>query len=106
MLSNLRGKIKVVMSKFGPDAGIIRGRLYSYEYIKRRMMIMKKMKVALIGAGSLSFALGALQDMVLSGRLKNQVDLEIALMDIGKIMLREHTITLKKCLQHFHILQK
>ena len=43
---------------------------------------MKKMKVALIGAGSLSFALGALQDMVLSGRLKNQVDLEIALMDI------------------------
>ncbi|MCJ8007450.1 alpha-galactosidase [Lederbergia wuyishanensis] len=43
---------------------------------------MKKMKVTLVGAGSLSFALGALQDMVLSDRLKNQVDLEIALMDI------------------------
>ncbi|WP_405152401.1 alpha-galactosidase [Paenibacillus sp. FSL K6-0108] len=43
---------------------------------------MKKMKVALIGAGSVSFALGALQDMVLSERLKTQVELEIALMDI------------------------
>ncbi|WP_438348526.1 alpha-galactosidase [Paenibacillus sp. FA6] len=43
---------------------------------------MKKIKVALIGAGSVSFALGALQDMVLSDRLKNQVNLEIALMDI------------------------
>ncbi|MBS4200548.1 alpha-galactosidase [Bacillus sp. FJAT-49732] len=43
---------------------------------------MKKMKVTLVGAGSLSFALGALQDMVLSDRLKNQVDLEITLMDI------------------------
>jgi len=45
-------------------------------------MMIKKMKVSLVGAGSLSFALGALQDMVLSERLKNQVDLEIALMDI------------------------
>lgn len=45
-------------------------------------MIVKKMKVTLVGAGSLSFALGALQDMVLSDRLKNQVDLEISLMDI------------------------
>jgi alpha-galactosidase len=44
---------------------------------------MKKMKVALIGAGSVSFALGALQDIVLSPRLKTQVDLEIALMDIN-----------------------
>lgn len=43
---------------------------------------MKKVKVALIGAGSVSFGLGALQDMVLSERLKNQVELEIALMDI------------------------
>ena len=43
---------------------------------------MKKMKVALIGAGSISFALGALQDMVLSERLRNEVELEIALMDI------------------------
>lgn len=43
---------------------------------------MKKLKVALIGAGSVSFGLGALQDMVLSERLKNQVELEIALMDI------------------------
>jgi alpha-galactosidase len=43
---------------------------------------MKKMKVALIGAGSISFALGALHDLVLSPRLKTQVDLEIALMDI------------------------
>lgn len=31
---------------------------------------MKKLKVALIGAGSVSFGLGALQDMVLSERLK------------------------------------
>ncbi|MEH7484121.1 alpha-galactosidase [Neobacillus drentensis] len=45
---------------------------------------MKKMKVSLIGAGSVSFALGALQDMVLSNRLKNQVELEIALMDINE----------------------
>ncbi|MBS4195656.1 family 4 glycosyl hydrolase [Lederbergia citri] len=43
---------------------------------------MKKLKVTLVGAGSLSFALGALQDIVLSERLKYQVDLEIALMDI------------------------
>lgn len=43
---------------------------------------MKKMKIALIGAGSVSFALGALQDIVLSDRLKTKVELEIALMDI------------------------
>ncbi|WP_409273720.1 alpha-galactosidase [Neobacillus sp. SCS-31] len=43
---------------------------------------MKKVKVALVGAGSISFALGSLQDLVLSERLKNEVDLEIALMDI------------------------
>ncbi|QHT63550.1 alpha-galactosidase [Paenibacillus lycopersici] len=43
---------------------------------------MKKMKIALIGAGSVSFALGALQDIVLSPRLKSQAELEIALMDI------------------------
>jgi len=43
---------------------------------------MKKMKIALVGAGSVSFALGALQDIVLSPRLRNDVELEIALMDI------------------------
>jgi len=43
---------------------------------------MKKMKISLIGAGSISFALGALQDIVLSERLRNEVTLEIALMDI------------------------
>ena len=43
---------------------------------------MKKMKVSLIGAGSISFALGALQDLVLSERLRNEVALEIVLMDI------------------------
>ncbi|WP_374019139.1 alpha-galactosidase [Paenibacillus thiaminolyticus] len=43
---------------------------------------MKKLKVALIGAGSVSFALGALNDLVLSERLKKHADLEIALMDI------------------------
>jgi len=43
---------------------------------------MKKMKVSLIGAGSISFALGALQDLVLSERLRHEVELEIALMDI------------------------
>ncbi|OZB96813.1 alpha-galactosidase [Paenibacillus sp. XY044] len=45
---------------------------------------MKKMKIALIGAGSVSFALGALQDIVLSPRLKHEVELEIALMDINE----------------------
>lgn len=44
---------------------------------------MRKMKIALIGAGSVSFALGALQDIALSPRLKNEVELEIALMDIN-----------------------
>ncbi|WP_231689549.1 family 4 glycosyl hydrolase [Bacillus sp. FJAT-27245] len=43
---------------------------------------MKRVKVALVGAGSISFALGSLQDLVLSERLKNEVNLEIALMDI------------------------
>ena len=43
---------------------------------------MRKMKVSLIGAGSISFALGALQDMVLSEKLSREVELEIALMDI------------------------
>ncbi|WEG10776.1 alpha-galactosidase [Pullulanibacillus sp. KACC 23026] len=42
---------------------------------------MGKLKVALVGAGSISFALGALQDLVLSEKLKG-CDLEIALMDI------------------------
>ncbi|NIK76188.1 alpha-galactosidase [Paenibacillus castaneae] len=45
---------------------------------------MRKLKIALIGAGSVSFALGALQDMVLSPRFKNEVELEIALMDIDQ----------------------
>jgi len=43
---------------------------------------MKKLKVSLIGAGSISFALGALQDLVLSERLRNETELEIAMMDI------------------------
>lgn len=43
---------------------------------------MRKLKVALIGAGSVSFALGALHDMVLSKRLQQEVELEVALMDI------------------------
>jgi alpha-galactosidase len=43
---------------------------------------MKNLKVSLVGAGSISFALGALQDLVLSEKLRNQVELEIALMDI------------------------
>lgn len=45
---------------------------------------MKKMKIALIGAGSVSFALGALQDIVLSERLRSKAALEIALMDISE----------------------
>lgn len=40
------------------------------------------MKIALIGAGSATFAIGALHDIVLSERLKTQVELDIALMDI------------------------
>lgn len=48
------------------------------------MIVMNKMKVSLIGAGSISFALGALQDLVLSERLKTQIELEIALMDISE----------------------
>ncbi|MGF7145534.1 alpha-galactosidase/6-phospho-beta-glucosidase family protein [Anaerotaenia torta] len=43
---------------------------------------MKKLKIALVGAGSVSFALGALHDIVLSKRLQNEVELEVALMDI------------------------
>lgn len=43
---------------------------------------MKQLKIALIGAGSVSFALGALHDMVLSKRLQKEVQLEVALMDI------------------------
>ncbi|MBS4219158.1 alpha-galactosidase [Bacillus sp. FJAT-49711] len=55
---------------------------------------MKNMKVTLVGAGSLSFALGALQDMVLSDKLKNQVNLEIALMDIAeKNVMRTYEYT-------------
>ncbi|WP_433939961.1 alpha-galactosidase [Paenibacillus lautus] len=49
---------------------------------------MKKMKIALIGAGSVSFALGALHDIVLSQRLRNEVELEIALMDISEDNLK------------------
>ncbi|WP_274362038.1 alpha-galactosidase [Paenibacillus thermotolerans] len=45
---------------------------------------MRKMKIALIGAGSISFALGALNDIVLSPRLKSETELEIALMDISE----------------------
>lgn len=44
---------------------------------------MRKLKVTLVGAGSVSFALGALQDLVLSERIKNETELEIALMDIS-----------------------
>ena len=43
---------------------------------------MKKLKIALIGAGSVSFALCTLQDIVLSKRLREDAELEIALMDI------------------------
>lgn len=43
---------------------------------------MKELKVALVGAGSVSFALGALHDLVLSERLQREVKLEVALMDI------------------------
>lgn len=43
---------------------------------------MKKLKIALVGAGSVSFALGALHDIVLSKRLQEEVELEVALMDI------------------------
>ena len=43
---------------------------------------MQKMKVAIIGAGSISFALGALQDLVLSENIRAKTELEIALMDI------------------------
>jgi len=42
---------------------------------------MNKLKIALVGAGSISFALGALQDIVLSEKLQN-LELEVALMDI------------------------
>ncbi|RAP74801.1 alpha-galactosidase [Paenibacillus montanisoli] len=43
---------------------------------------MKKLKVSLIGAGSMAFALGALHDLVLSEKLRSRTELEIALMDI------------------------
>ena len=44
---------------------------------------MRKLKVTLVGAGSVAFALGTLQDFVLSKRLREETDLEIALMDIS-----------------------
>lgn len=49
---------------------------------------MKKLKIALIGAGSVSFALGALHDIILSNRLQKEVELEVALMDI----VEEHVV--------------
>ena len=45
---------------------------------------MKKLKIALIGAGSISFALCTLQDLVLSDKIKRGAQLEVALMDISK----------------------
>ncbi|MFV0502374.1 MAG: hypothetical protein ACK5LT_00155 [Lachnospirales bacterium] len=48
---------------------------------------MKKMKIALIGAGSVSFAIGALHDIILSERLQNNVHLDIMLMDIEEVNL-------------------
>ncbi|TDL31970.1 alpha-galactosidase [Jeotgalibacillus sp. S-D1] len=45
---------------------------------------MKNLKVALIGAGSVSFALGALNDLVLSEKLKKNAALSIVLMDISE----------------------
>ncbi|MFV0519570.1 MAG: hypothetical protein ACK5LY_04770 [Lachnospirales bacterium] len=49
---------------------------------------MKNMKIALIGAGSVSFALGALNDIVLSKRLQSEVELEVVLMDIEEHNLK------------------
>jgi alpha-galactosidase len=43
---------------------------------------MTKLKIALIGAGSVSFALGTLHDIVLSKRLGEIERLEVAMMDI------------------------
>lgn len=44
---------------------------------------MKKLKVTLVGAGSVSFALGALHDLILSEKLQKETELEVALMDIN-----------------------
>jgi alpha-galactosidase len=49
---------------------------------------MRNLKIALIGAGSISFALGTLNDIILSKRLQKDVKLEVALMDI----VEEHVI--------------
>ena len=43
--------------------------------------------MAIVGAGSVSFALGTLRDLVLSGRLREDSDLEIVLMDISEANL-------------------
>ncbi len=51
---------------------------------------MKKMKIALIGAGSVSFAIGTLHDIVLSKKLQ-EVELEVALMDIKEKNLARAT---------------
>lgn len=45
---------------------------------------MNRVKVALVGAGSMSFALGSLHDLVLSERLRHDVQLEVVLMDISE----------------------
>ena len=43
---------------------------------------MKKLKITLVGAGSVSFALETLHDIALSERFQTAVDLELVLMDI------------------------
>jgi len=43
---------------------------------------MKKLKITLVGAGSISFALETLHDIALSERLKDETELELVLMDI------------------------
>jgi len=62
---------------------------------------MRKMKVSLIGAGSISFALGALQDMVLSERLRKEVALEISLMDIVEANVERTYKYAKDMFEHF-----
>lgn len=58
---------------------------------------MKKLKIALIGAGSETFALGALNDIILSKKIQEQTELDVVLMDIKADKL-ERTYTYAKAM--------
>ncbi|MDR0299809.1 MAG: hypothetical protein LBI13_06975, partial [Streptococcaceae bacterium] len=64
---------------------------------------MKNIKVALIGAGSVQFAVGALHDLALSEKLRTDAHLSVCLMDIAADNMQrtyDYALKLKKHLVH------